>query len=91
MKILGVLLGVLAIAAAGAALWYAEPWSSDEDSVDLSQLRGEVSGSSCRQVAGVSAQLSERDLAPVAFLRALGLQVAGIRPPPRAKIGRAHV
>lgn len=85
MKLLGVLLAVAALAAAGAAVWYFEPGANGgDDSVDLAGLEGELTGSSCRRLAGISAQLAERDPAPSAFLRAIGLQAAGIRPPPRA-------
>ena len=87
MKAPGVLMGVLlgiAVVAAGAALWYFEPWADDDDSVDLSSLQGELSGSACRRVAGLAAKLAERDEDPRAFLRDFGRQAAGVRPPPRA-------
>ena len=78
------LFALAAIVAAGAAIWYFQPGGAAEDSVDLSELDGELNGSSCRRLAGISAKLAERELEPIPFLRALGLQVAGIRPPPRA-------
>jgi hypothetical protein len=85
VKLLGVLLAVAALAAAGAAAWYVEPWSeSGEDELDLAGLEQALTGSSCRRLAGISARLAEREREPSAFLRALGLQAAGIRPPPRA-------
>lgn len=83
MKLLAVLFGLVAAAAAAGAVWYFQP-GGGEDAIDLSELEGELGGSSCRRMAGISARLAERELAPVPFLRALGLQVAGIRPPPRA-------
>ncbi|MGZ5361673.1 MAG: hypothetical protein ACXWZW_08680 [Solirubrobacterales bacterium] len=84
MRVLAGLLVVLAVAAAGAAVWYLGPWSDDdEQAIDLSELDGELSGSACRRVAGVAARIAAREPAPVQFLRDLGRQVAGIRPPPR--------
>jgi hypothetical protein len=81
---MGVLLA-LAVVAAGAALWYFEPFGGDDgDSVDLSSRQGELSGSACRRVAGLAAKLAERDEDPRAFMRDFGRQAAGIRPPPRA-------
>jgi len=84
VKLLGALFALAAIAAAGVAIAYFQPGGAAEDSVDLSELEGELSGSSCRRLAGISARLAERELEPIPFLRALGLQVAGIRPPPLA-------
>jgi hypothetical protein len=86
VKIAAGILAVLALAGAGAAAWYFEPWEgSDQDSVDLGELRDEFEGSACRQVAGLAARLAEQDPQPsrLVFLRDLGRQVAGIRPPPR--------
>jgi hypothetical protein len=54
------------------------------DAVDLSELEGELSGTACRRMAGVTASLAERGVSPLALLRELGRRVAGIRPPPRA-------
>jgi hypothetical protein len=48
----------------------------------LAQL--EESGTACERLAGLATALGGRESAPVAFLRALGLAAAGIRPPPRA-------
>lgn len=84
MKLLGVLFALVAIVAAGAAVWYFEPWGDEGEGIELGELEGELTGSSCRRMAGISARLAESELAPIAYLRALGLQVAGIRPPPRA-------
>lgn len=85
MKALGVLLGIAAVLAAGVALFYFEPWADDDgDSVDLSSLQGELSGSACRRMAGLASKLAERDESRRQFLRDFGRQAAGIRPPPRA-------
>lgn len=83
MRILAALLAVLAIAAAGAAVWYVDPFSDDGEQLELGDLQGELGGSACRRVAGFAAKLAERDPAQLAFLRDFGRQVAGIRPPPR--------
>ena len=84
MKIAAALAAVLAVAIAGAALWYFEPWEGDREQIELSELDQEFRGSACRQVAGLAARLAEQDPPPLVFLRDLGRQVAGIRPPPRA-------
>lgn len=86
MKILLAGLGVVAIAVGAAIIWWWQPWGGDEDDVDLSALAAEFQGSSCRELAGLAAGLAvaEPDVAPREFLRDLGRQVAGIRPPPRA-------
>lgn len=84
MKALGALVAVVLILLGGAAAWYFAPGGDDDTTtVDLTELQGELTGSACRRMAGVSAKLAERDPAPIAYLRAMGLQVAGIRPPPR--------
>jgi hypothetical protein len=84
VKIAAGILAVVVIAAGALTLWFWEPWSDDEDSVDLSELSDEFKGSACRQVAGVAARLAEQKPPRLVFLRDLGRQVAGIRPPPRA-------
>jgi hypothetical protein len=48
----------------------------------LAQL--EESGTACERLAGLATTLGGRESTPGAFLRALGLAAAGIRPPPRA-------
>lgn len=82
-------LGVVAALALGAgALWFFEPWESeDERTVDVAEIEAageEFRGSACRRVAGLAARLAEADPPPLEFLRDFGRQVAGIRPPPRA-------
>ncbi len=84
MKIAAALAAVLAIAVGGAALWYFEPWEGEGSQIELGELDEEFRGSACRQVAGLAARLAKEDPPPPAFLRDLGRQVAGIRPPPRA-------
>lgn len=90
MKILALVVALALVAATGAGVvWYLDPFGEGEDSgdeVDLAALTDEFQGSACRQVAGIAAGLAVREpeLSPVAFLRAFGRQVAGIRPPPRA-------
>lgn len=83
MRIVAALLAVLAIAAAGAVIWYVDPFSGDSGQIELSDLDADYSGSACRRVAGIAAKLAERDSAALPFLRDFGRQLAGIRPPPR--------
>ena len=85
MKILAGLAAVVAILCAGAAIWWWEPWASEDDeAVDLSDLSAEFQGSACRQLAGLAAKLAEREDTALGFIRAFGKQAAGIRQPPRA-------
>lgn len=84
MKVFAGLLAALAILGAAAALWFLEPWASDDDGVEVAELSEEYRGSGCRQMAGLAAKLAEREQSATGFLRAFGRQAAGIRPPPRA-------
>ena len=84
MKIAVAVAAALAMAVAGAALWYFEPWEDERDQIELSELDEEFRGSACRQVAGLAARLAADDPPRLVFLRDLGRQVAGVRPPPRA-------
>lgn len=85
MKILAGLVVVVALACAGAALWWAEPWANgDSDSIDFAELSAEYQGSACKRLAGLAAKLAEREDSAPAFLRAFGKQAAGIRQGPRA-------
>jgi hypothetical protein len=85
VKIVAAAVAVILIALAGVAVWWWEPWESDDEGqVDLSALSEDFQGSACREVAGVAAGLAEQDLSPTEYLRAFGRQIAGIRPPPRA-------
>lgn len=86
MKILAGLVVVVALACAGAVVWWVEPWEggSDEPEVDFSDLSDEFQGSACRRLAGLAARLAEREESGIVFLRELGQQAAGIRPGSRA-------
>lgn len=88
MKILALVVALGLVVAAGAGVvWYLDPFGDDSsEQVDLESLTEEFQGSACRQMAGIAGGLAVREpeLSPVAFLRALGRQVAGIREPPRA-------
>jgi hypothetical protein len=44
----------------------------------------EERGNACERLAGLASALGERERDPRGFLRALGREAAGIRPPPRA-------
>jgi hypothetical protein len=44
----------------------------------------ESAGNACERLAGLATALGEREPDPRVFLRALGQEAAGIRPPPRA-------
>jgi hypothetical protein len=77
-------LAVVALLAVGVgAFWYLQP-GDDEETIDLAELREDFRGSSCRQLAGVAATLAEQDRTRQEYLRGIGRQVAGVRPPPRA-------
>jgi hypothetical protein len=86
VKILAGLVVVVALACAGAALWWAEPWADDggSEEIDLAELSAEYQGSACRRLAGLAAKLAESEPTPVVFLRDLGKRAAGIRQGPRA-------
>ena len=86
MRALTILLAIGALAASGAAVWYLEPFADDSDQASFEELEAldpELAGSGCRRLAGVAARLAHQGGTPVRFLRELGRQVAGIRPPPR--------
>ena len=84
MRIAAGILAALVLAASGFTLWLWQPWADDDqDAVDLSTLSDEFRGNACREIAGIAAALAEPEPAPLIFLRDLGRQVAGIRPPPR--------
>jgi hypothetical protein len=96
VKVLAGLLAAVAILCAGAALWHFEPWADDEDPTEVS-ARGEgsapseesepgeeLTGSACREMAGLAARLAARERDPSSFLRAFGRDAAGIRKPPDA-------
>ena len=88
MKILALVVVLALVVAAGAGfVWYLDPFGSDsENDVDLAALTEEFQGSACRQ--SPASRRGSRCVSPsarrVAFLRAFGRQVAGIRQPPRA-------
>lgn len=84
MKILLGLFALLALAAGAAAVWWWEPWAGEDEPIQVDTLAAEYRGSACRELAGVAAALAERGDDPIAFLRALGRQAAGIRPGARA-------
>ncbi len=85
MKVLAAVLVALALLGAAAVAWLWAPWDDDGDgSVELDALAEGFQGSGCRRLAGVAASLAESEPEPVAYLRALGREAAGIRPPPRA-------
>jgi hypothetical protein len=90
--------GLLALTAVGLevlGLWGDDPFDRliEAPSVQLSVLGiatddpiGELeeSGNACQRLAGLSAALGHREQNPRGFLRALGREAAGIRPPSRA-------
>jgi hypothetical protein len=92
VKALVALIVVGALVTGGALLWLSpdDPdggggtGGAQGEAVDPSGTEGELTGSACRRLAGVTARLAERDLSALELLRSLGSQVAGIRPPPRA-------
>ena len=85
MKLVAGTIAVLASAAAAFTVWIWEPWAeTEEESPDPTELSDEFRGSACRQFAGLAARIAAADPSPLIFLRELGRQAAGIRPPPRA-------
>jgi hypothetical protein len=56
-------------------LGIATDWQPEELATD---------GTACERLAGLASELGRREASPRGFLRALGGEAAGIRPPPRA-------
>lgn len=88
MKLAAGLLTVAAIALGAGALWYLDPWTSEDGraAAELAEPAEEFQGSACRRTAGLAAGLAlvEPELTPTEFLRAFGRRVAGIRRGARA-------
>jgi hypothetical protein len=85
VKVLAAIAVALLIGVGAALTWLWAPWDEGGgDSVELDALAEEFRGSGCRRLAGIAADLAEADPEPSRFLRALGREAAGIRPPPRA-------
>ena len=73
-------IAVLAVAAAGLAYVVLDPFADESDP----SARRALTGSACEKLAQLAGQLAEEDPTPVAFMRELGLEAAGIRPGRRA-------
>ena len=85
MKALAAIAVALLILVGATVAWLWAPWDEGGgESVELDALAEEFRGSGCRRLAGIAANIAEADPEPTRFLRALGRQAAGIRPPPRA-------
>lgn len=84
MKLIAGLLAGLAVLCAGALLWLADPWASEDETVDRVARGAALGGSGCRRLAGLASQLAAQERTAPDFLRAFGRDAAGIRNPPLA-------